>query len=103
MKPTLSVRLDKKLYAAVCNDVNKNAYVVSKALANYYRSKEPTKKLYADPQATYANAYDIGMVDLLKDQISELKHDKQYLQDQNNALLVSSQPLLQRIIYRLKS
>jgi hypothetical protein len=41
-------------------------------------------------------------VDLLKTTIDDLKHDKAFLESQNNALLVTKTPLLQRIIYKLK-
>jgi hypothetical protein len=101
MKPTLSVRIEKKMYARVCEDVNKNAYVVSKALSQYYRSKEPNEKLFTETQTMYANAYNQDLVSTLQLQIQDLKDDKEHLRSQNNALMLSSIPLLSRIKIKL--
>lgn len=51
---------------------------------------------------TAPNSYNVDLVDLLKNQVEDLKDDKHYLQSQVNAFLVTKQPLLQRIIMKLK-
>lgn len=56
--------------------------------------------MYLQPDTQ--NVYNVDLVTILKDQITDLQHDKEYLQQQNNALLISKMPLLQRVIYRLK-
>jgi len=67
LKKTLSVRIDPALHARVCNDSVGNAYIVEKAINQYYRSKEPNGKVYAN------SVYDPDIVDLLKDQLLDLK------------------------------
>lgn len=103
MKPTLSIRIDKKLYTLVCDDANKNAYIVSKALSQYYRSKEPNQKLYTDTQTMHANAYNVEMVDLLKDQISYLRSQNDQLLKINGTLSVANLPFWERAKLLLSS
>lgn len=76
MKKTLSVRIDPELHTKVYADVNNNAYIVEKSIKQYYRSKEPNKKINSD---THTNAYNSELIELLKNQINELQQDKQYL------------------------
>ena len=95
MKPTLSVRIEKDLYTAVCKDLNKNAYIVTEALSRYYMAQ--------DTQNSYTNEYNHDLVSTLQLQIQDLKSDKNYLQQQNNALMLSSIPLLSRIKIKLLS
>jgi len=47
------------------------------------------------------NVYSRGMVDILNDQIDDLKNDKVFLQDQNRALMIGSMPLLSRLKIKL--
>jgi len=103
MKPTLSVRIERKLYTRVCEDANRNAYVVSKALSQYYRGKEPNEKLFTETQTMYENAYNQDLVSILQLQIQDLKDDKEHLRSQNNALMISSIPLLSRVKMKLLS
>lgn len=49
------------------------------------------------------NIYNVDLVTILQDRIKDLQSDKRYLQQQNNALMLSRTPLLQRIILRLQS
>jgi len=41
------------------------------------------------------------MFDLLKQQITELKQDKEYLQQQNNMLMIAKIPMLSKIKLKL--
>ena len=52
-------------------------------------------------QSDTQSNYNVNLVDLLKNQILDLKHDKIYLQGQVNALMVAKMPLLERFINRL--
>ena len=49
------------------------------------------------------DTYSKTMVGLLQSQIEDLRRDKEYLQSQNNALLVSRSPTLKEwLVYRLR-
>ncbi len=48
-------------------------------------------------------SYNTDIVSLLQSQISDLKNDKEFLMSQNKALMVMKTPLLQQIIYKLRS
>ena len=53
-------------------------------------------------QGDTKQGYDRDVVDMLQSQIVDLKRDKEYLQSQNNALLVARSPTLKEwIVYRL--
>lgn len=82
-KETVSVRIDPALRKRLYADVNSNAYVVEKALRQFYRSKEPNSKVYTDAQT---NVYDNDLVQLLQDQVSFLRGQVTYLQKQNSDL-----------------
>jgi len=82
-KKTVSVRLPYTLYDKLSNDRNTNTYVVTKALQQYYRSKEPNQKVFTDCNT---NVYDRDLIDSLKDQIDFLKGQVTFLQKQNSDL-----------------
>jgi len=82
-KKTLSVRLPDDLHTKVYADANSNAYVVEKALRQFYREKEPNKRLFTDCNT---NVYDHDLVGSLNDQIEFLKGQVTYLQKQNSDL-----------------
>lgn len=65
MKKVLSVRLENDLYTKVNKHDLNNAVLVSKSLNQYFRSKEPNKKIDAD----FSNNSDY--ISLLKESIDE--------------------------------
>lgn len=103
----LSVRLENELYTkCIHHDLDKRT-LVTKALQQYFRSKEPNKKLidevYTPVNDTPVDSvYTQKYIDLLQTTIQDLRKDKTFLESQNNALLVMRTPLLQRIIYKLR-
>jgi len=66
------------------------------------RTENITNALQMYLQPDTQNIYNVNLVDLLKDQITDLKQDKIYLQNQVNALMVTKMPLLQRVIEKLR-
>lgn len=74
-KRTLSVRLEDELYTKVHTDKHGAAYVVYTALQQYYGV------VYSGPEPS-TNVYNAELVDLLKQQIADLRQDKLLLQDQ---------------------
>lgn len=53
-------------------------------------------------QPSTADGYNRDVLDILRSEVEDLRRDKQYLQGQVNALMVTRMPLLQRVIMRLK-
>lgn len=95
-KKTLSVRLPEDLHTKVHTDVNSNAYVVEKALHQFYRSKEPNSKLYTD---AHTNVYDADMMQSLYNQIDFLQKQVTFLQQQNAFL---SLPWYKKLVHQLE-
>jgi len=91
-KKTLSVRISPQLHTKVYKDENKNAYIVTKALQQYYRYQEPNQTLFTEQNE---NAYNTDIVKILQSQIQDLKDDKHLLQQQNQYLTM---PWYQRIL-----
>jgi len=85
-------RVDEHLFNKVNHHVEQNSTLVRKALSQYFREKEPNRTL---------PGYDRELVDVLNNQIDDLKNDKRLLNDQVQALMISSIPLLGRIKMRL--
>lgn len=82
-KKTLSVRIPPELHTKVYADENDNAYIVEKALRQFYRIKEPNETLFADTQT---NVYDGELVQSLNDEIAFLRGQVTFLQKQNSHL-----------------
>ena len=104
----LSVRLENELYTKCIHYELEPRELITKALHQYFRSKEPNKKLvnelYTSVNTTPVDSvYTKEYVDLLKTTIDDLRKDKTFLESQNNALLVMRTPLLQRIMYKLRA
>ena len=54
-------------------------------------------------QGDTKQGYDRDVVDILQSQIEDLRRDKEFLQSQNNALLVTRSPTLKEwLVYRLR-
>ena len=88
MKKLYNFRLESNLIKEVDKLNGSRTLNVTNALQQY---------LQDDTQ----NVYNVNMVDLLNDQIMDLKHDKRYLQEQVNALMLAKIPLLSRIKLKL--
>jgi hypothetical protein len=88
MKKLYNFRLDPTLIKELDKLNGTRTYHVSTALQSYLQS---------DTQ----NIYNVNLVDLLNNQIQDLKEDKRYLQNQVNGLMVSRFPLLSRIKLKL--
>ena len=95
MKKVLSVRVEKSLYTRVNKYEIGNSDLVSKALNQFFRSKEPSTKFF-DNNSDY--------VDLLKQTLNEKNQYIGFLQKEVENLTVMSMarvPLLARIKMKL--
>jgi len=80
---TISVRFDKQLYDKVYTNELQNSELIRKAVIRYFRAKENNQKLNGE----YLG-YNQELIDVLKNQIDDLKQDKHQLQQQNQYLTV---------------
>ena len=90
MKKSYNFRLDPTLIKKIDQLGRSRTSIVTDALQTYIQN---------DTQMIY----DVNLVSVLQTQITDLKRDKEYLMNQNNALIVMKTPLLQQIIYKLRS
>ena len=88
LKP-YNVRLDVKDIKAIDDLAGNRSTHIRKAISMYL---QPNTK-----------SYNVDTIDILQQQIIDLRADKQYFKDQANALLIIKAPLLQRIILKLRS
>lgn len=86
MSHRIDVRLPDDLYLELKECPGKVSYNVVEALRSYVRDDVPPK------------TYNVELVSSLQAQIVDLRRDKEFLQVQ----LMARQPLLQRLILRLK-
>lgn len=84
-------RVDEQLFNKVKTHDEQSSTIVRNALNQYFRENEPNK----------TSGYDRELVDVLNSQIEDLRNDKRVLNNQVQALMVSSIPLLGRIKMRL--
>ena len=85
MKKLYNFRLDPSLIAEVDRLGRSRTAVVTEALQSYLQSGSRM-------------SYDVNIVSLLQREVDDLKSDKEFLKLQ----LVARQPLLQRVILRLR-
>ncbi len=85
-------RVDEQLFTKVKTHEEPNSTIVRNALNQYFRGVGPNKTLHG---------YDHELVDVLHNQIEDLRNDKRVLNNQIQVLMVSSIPLLGRIKMRL--
>lgn len=90
---TISTRFDQQLYNKVNTNELQNSELIRKAVIQYFRTKENNQKLNGE----YLG-YNREMIDVLKNQIDDLKQDKHQLQQQNNYLAL---PWYQRLFLPL--
>ena len=98
MKKVLSVRIENNLYTRVNKNELPNSLLISKALNQYFRSKEPNKKIF------YKNGYNVEYIDLLKKTIDDKDNHINFLQKEVENLTIMSMakvPLLARIKMKL--
>ena len=91
MKKLYNFRLDIDLVKAVDMLEGSRTGVVTSALQSYLRCSDNS----------FTNSYDVSVVQLLQDQVQDLKQDKKILNDQVQVLMLSSIPMLSRIKMRL--
>jgi len=95
MKKVLSVRVENDLYTRVYKYDMKTSDLVTKALNQYFRGKEPNKKLFEE---------NVDYIDLLKQNLEEKNNYIDFLQKEVEHLTVMSMaktPLLARIRMKL--
>lgn len=95
MKKVLSVRIENELYTRVNKNEMPNSVLVSKALNQFFRAKEPNTKLFSENS---------DYVDFLKQSIDEKNQYISFLQKEVESLTVMSMakvPLLVRIKMKL--
>lgn len=85
-------RVDEHLFNKVKTHDEQSSTIVRNALNQYFMENDSNKTL---------PGYDRELVDVLNIQIDDLKQDKQLLNNQVQALMVSSIPLLGRIKMKL--
>ena len=90
MKKLYNFRLDPDLITDMDRLGRSRTSIVTDALQMYLHEETQTN-------------YNVNLVSLLKSEIVDLRKDKEYLMNQNNALMVMKTPLLQQIIYKLRS
>lgn len=91
MKKLYNFRLDIDLVKAVDRLDGSRTGVVTSALHSYLQSNDNS----------FTNNYDVSIIQLLQDQVTDLKNDKQLLHQQVQGLMLSSIPLLARIKMKL--
>ena len=91
MKKLYNFRLDIDLVKAVDKLEGSRTGVVTSALHSYLQCNDNS----------FTNNYDVNVMAILQSQIQDLKQDKQVLNNQVQALMVSSIPLLGRIKMKL--
>ena len=91
MKKLYNFRLDVALVKAVDQLEGSRTGVVTSALHSYLHCSD----------RSFTNSYDVSIVQLLQDQVQDLKQDKRILNDQVQALMMSSIPLLGRLKMKL--
>lgn len=91
-KHFVGCRIDEQLFNKIKTHEEQSSTLVRKALCQYFRSAEPNHSL---------NGYNRELVDVLNNQIDDLKNDKRLLNEQIQALMLSSIPLLSRIKMKL--
>jgi len=89
MKRLCNFRLDPDLLKDMDKLGRSRTSVVTDALHMYLNQDTQT-------------SYNVDLISLLKTEIQDLKKDKDFLMNQNNALMVMKTPLLQRLVYKLK-
>ena len=95
MKKVLSVRVEKSLYTKVNKHESGNSTLITKALEQFFRSKEPNAKLFTN---------DSDYVDFLKQTLDEKSQYIGFLQKEVENLTIMSMakvPLLARIKMKL--
>ena len=98
MKKVLSVRVENSLYTRVNKDDMPNSILVSKALTQFFRAKEPNEKIFSD------NLFNYKYVDFLERSLDEKNQYIGFLQKEVESLTVMSMakvPLLARIKMKL--
>ena len=85
-------RVDQQLFNKVNSHVEQNSTLIRKAVVQYFREKESNHSL---------PGYDRELINVLNNQIVDLQNDKRLLNDQVQALMFSSIPLLGRIKMKL--
>jgi len=90
----LGCRVSKDLFNKVDEHTMSNSELMRTAIERYFREKEPNVKLEEFGLNT-------ELINLLKGQISSLENDKIFLQQQNQALMAASIPLLGRVKMKL--
>lgn len=93
MKKAYSFRLDPLLIKKIDKFDESRTSCITNALQMYIQCNTNAIQ----------TTYNADLVNLLQSQIIDLKRDKEYLMNQNNALIVMKTPLLQQIIYKLRS
>ena len=85
-------RVDEQLFNKVKTHDEQSSTIVRNALNQYFMENNSNRTL---------PGYDRELIDVLNNQIQDLKQDKQLLNNQVQALMVSSIPLLSRIKMKL--
>ncbi len=85
-------RVDEQLFNKVKTHDEQSSTIVRKALNQFFIDECPKQSL---------SGYDRELVDVLNNQIEDLRNDKCMLNNQIQVLMVSSIPLLGRIKMRL--
>lgn len=78
-----------------------NAQLIRTAMQRYFLDDGKNNAVDNKHETESNNVYKQELMSTLQSQIQDLKKDKEYLQQQNNALMLSSIPLLSRIKIKL--
>ena len=99
----IGVRFKEPLLSRIQQHETQNSQLIRTVMKRYFMNDKKNNTLYNDYTTNNNNVYNQDLLTALQSQIQDLKTDKDYLQQQNNALMLSSIPLLSRLKIKLLS
>lgn len=97
----IGVRFKEPLLTKIQQHELSNAQLIRTAMQRYFLDDGKNNTLDNKYTTKNNNVYRQELMTTFQAQIQDLKNDKEYLQQQNNALMLSSIPLLSRIKIKL--
>jgi len=99
----IGIRFKEPLLTKIQQHEMNNSQLIRMIVQRYFIDDGKNNTLHNSHTTKNNDVYTQELVSTLKLQIQDLKNDKDYLQQQNNALMLSSIPLLSRIKVKLLS
>jgi hypothetical protein len=99
----IGTRFNEPLLTKIQQHELSNSELIRTVVERYFLNDGKNNTLYNDFATDNNNVYSQDLISTLQTQVLDLKRDKDFLQQQNNALLLTSLPLLSRIKIKLLS